>query len=105
MTRRSTEPVFKNSQKCVGNVLNYLSDISGVKIVTGQHTQTMAMEEIETIKRVTGKEPALLGIELLSYSPNINYTDTDDECMKEVLENNGTLKNAWLWAEKRVLLQ
>ena len=104
MTRRSTEPVLKNSQKCVGNVLNYLSDISGKKIVTGQHTQTMAMEEIETIKRVTGKEPALLGIELLSYSPNINYTDTDDECMKEVLENNGTLKNAWLWAEKKGLI-
>ncbi len=104
MSNKIYEPVVKNSQECVRNVLKYLSGISGDKVVTGQHTQTMAMEELETIKCVTGKEPALLGFELLSYSPNINFTDTDDECMTEVLENNGTLKKAWEWAEKKGLI-
>ena len=97
-------PVDPNAQPCVRNVLKYFSDISGDRIITGQHTQTMAMEELGCIRRVTGKEPALLGFELLSYSPNINYADTDDECMTEVTENYGTLKRAWEWAEKKGLI-
>lgn len=92
-----------NAQQGVRNVLKYLSDITYEKIITGQHTQTMAQEELHLIEKVTGKQPALLGFELLSYSPNINYSDTDDECMAEVTENYGTLKRAWEWAEKRDL--
>lgn len=64
----------------------------------------MAQEELHLIEKVTGKQPALLGFELLSYSPNINYSDTDDECMTEVTENYGTLKRAWEWAEKKGLI-
>ncbi len=104
MTTRFTTPTNPNAQVCVKNVLNYLGEISDDRIVTGQHTQTMAMEDLEVIRRETGKEPALLGFELLSYSPNINYLDTDEECMTEVLENYGTLKRAWEWAEQKGLI-
>ena len=88
----------------VKNVLEYLAGISGKKVITGQHTQTMDMEELAVIERETGKQPALLGFELLSYSPNINYLDTDDECMTEVSGNLGTLRRAWEWAEKKGLI-
>ncbi|MBR1751037.1 MAG: beta-mannosidase [Ruminococcus sp.] len=104
MSDKLYEPVVKGSQECVRNVLKYLSDISGDRIVTGQHTQTMEMEELSLIRKVTGKEPALLGFEMLSYSPNINFTDTDEECINEVLENNGTLRRAYEWAEKKGLI-
>ena len=104
MSDKLYSPVNKNAQECVKNVLKYLSEISYNKIITGQHTQTMAQEELHKIKAVTGKEPALLGFELLSYSPNINYLDTDDECMTEVEENFGTLKRAWEWADKKGLI-
>ncbi len=97
-------PQNKKAQECVKNVMKYLSDITYKKVITGQHTQTMAQEELRYIEQVTGKQPALLGFELLSYSPNINYFDTDDECMKEVAQNYGTLKKAWEWAEKRGLI-
>ena len=97
-------PVNPNAQDCVRNVLKYLSDITYKQIVTGQHTQTMVQEEPEYIEKVTGKQPALLGFELLSYSPNINYFDTDEECMIEVQQNYGTLKKAWEWAEKKGLI-
>ena len=97
-------PCNKNSQQCVRNVMSFLADISGDKIVTGQHTQTMEMEELHHIRRAAGKEPALLGFELLSYSPNINYLDTDDECMTEVKNNLGTLRRAWEWADKKGLI-
>lgn len=104
MTNRISVPSNPDSQECVKNVMNYLADISFDKMITGQHTQTMAQEELHHIRKITGKEPALLGFELLSYSPNINYTDTDDECMKEVEENYGTLKRAWEWADRRGLI-
>ncbi len=104
MSDKLSTPVNAKAFTSVKNVLEYFSEITYKKIITGQHTQTMAMEELELIKSVTGKQPALLGFELLSYSPNINYSDTDDECMTEVTENYGTLRRASEWAEQKGLI-
>lgn len=79
-------------------LLNYLASIEGKAILTGQHTQSMAQEELHHIEAVTGKCPALLGFELLAYSPNIRLETGDEDCVKEVLENRGTLARAWEWA-------
>ena len=54
-------------------LLEYLHATAGKKIITGQHTQTVPMEERAYIHNITGRYPKLLGFELLSYSPNINY--------------------------------
>ncbi|MCR5684592.1 MAG: glycoside hydrolase family 26 protein [Lachnospiraceae bacterium] len=97
-------PTDEKAGASAKNVLKFLAETAGEKLVTGQHTQTLAMEELHHIKKITGKEPALLGFELLSYSPNINYLDTDEECMKEVEENRGTLQRAWEWADKKGLI-
>lgn len=104
MSDKIFNPVNPNAQDCVKNVMKYLSDITYKKVITGQHTQTLLQEELLTIEKVTGTQPALLGFELLAYSPNINYFDTDEECMTEVSENYGTLKKAWEWAEKKGLI-
>lgn len=98
------KPADKKAIAEVENVLRYLADINGKMIITGQHTQTMAQEERFNILEVTGKEPALVGFELLAYSPNINYLDTDDECISEVELNRGTLQRAWEWAERGGLI-
>ena len=100
MKRKWDIPSNMTSQVCVRNVMMFLADISGDRIIAGQHTQTIPMEEIELIREKTGKEPALRGFELLSYSPNINGLDTDEECMTEVRENRDTLQCAWDWAER-----
>lgn len=97
-------PSNPNAQECVKRVMNYLNGIGGNRIVTGQHVQDKGIPEYHKIMEVTGKEPALLGFELLSYSPNINYADTDEECMKEVRDNRGILEYAWDWAEKKGLI-
>lgn len=97
-------PSNPNAQDCVRNVLRYLSEISFRKVISGQHTQSLAQEELHFIEDVTGKKPALLGFELLSYSPNINYFDTDDECMEEIRQNYGTLSRAWDWAAQKGLI-
>lgn len=104
MKNGERRPVNPHAQECVWNVLDYLYEISGDRIVTGQHVQELGIPEYHTIVEKTGKEPALMGFELLSYSPNINYEDTDEECMKEVRENRGLLEHAWEWAAKKGLI-
>ena len=58
MSEKLYVPVNGSSQDCVRNVLKYLSDISYSKVITGQHTQTMAQEELNRVREITGKEPA-----------------------------------------------
>ena len=93
-------PVNANATLKARSLLNYLSDIAGKAIITGQHTQTNPMEEISYIKGVTGRKPKLRGFELLAYSPNINYNDADEACLTEVYENRDTLKTAMKWAKE-----
>lgn len=90
-------PVNVNATKEAKELLNYLSDIAGKGIVSGQHTQTVSMDEISYIKDVTGKEPKLRGFELLAYSPNINYDDADADCLIEVYQNRNTMEEALKW--------
>jgi mannan endo-1,4-beta-mannosidase len=94
---KNATPCNPNASKEVRDVLNYLRDISGKCIITGQHTQTTVQKELKFIEKVTGKLPALCGFELLGYSPNINYENSSEECLKEVYENQNTLDNAWDW--------
>lgn len=94
-------PVDAQATPHARELLNYLSDTAGKAIITGQHTQTVPMEEIGYIRQVTGREPKLRGFELLGYSPNINYADADPECLTEVKENQGTLDLALEWGRKR----
>lgn len=91
-------PVNKNATKEARDLLNYLSDNAGKRIITGQHTQTKPMEEVAYIRNMTGRMPKLAGFELLSYSPNINYDDADEACLTEVMENRGTIDDAIKWA-------
>ena len=48
-----------NATDAAQRLLDHLSDTAGKGIITGQHTQTVPMEEIAYIKEVTGKEPVL----------------------------------------------
>lgn len=91
--------VNPNATEAAKKLLNDLSELAGKAIITGQHTQTIPMEEIDYIKQLTGKEPKLRGFELLSYSPNINYEDADEACLTEVYENRGTVDTAIEWAK------
>src|SRR5690625_6076485 len=102
MNYKSCNP---NAIKEVNDVLKYLNEISGDGIITGQHTKTKAQEELTYIHQVTGKLPALCGFELLAYSPNINYENSDDACLKEVNENKNTLEEAWRSEEHTSELQ
>ena len=77
-------PVNQNASKEAKELLSFLCKTAGNTIITGQHTQTIPMEEIQYIKQITGFTPKLRGFELLSYSPNINYADSSEDCLTEV---------------------
>ncbi len=87
-------PVNPQASHNARKLLQYLTALGGRRIVTGQHTQTVAMEEIDEIRKITGKEPALRGFELLAYSPNIRYETGDEACRTEIDENRNTLEHA-----------
>lgn len=89
-----TKPVNKNATKKAAELLKYLADTAGNGILTGQHTQTNPMEEYNLIHQYTSCYPKVVGFELLSYSPNINYNDASEECLTEVYENKDTLSTA-----------
>lgn len=99
--KKITTPVNPNASKEVVRVMEYLGEISGEGIITGQHTKTTVQAELDYIQKTTGKLPALCGFELLGYSPNINFDNSDEECLKEVNENIGTLHNAMDWVINR----
>ena len=42
-------PVNKNASENAKMLLNYLSETAGKAIITGQHTQTIPMEEVDYI--------------------------------------------------------
>lgn len=94
------KPVNQNATKKAEELLNYLYEVAGKGIITGQHTQTNPMEEVVYIKEKTGYEPKLQGFELLAYSPNINYEDASEACLKEVREAKGTMETALKWAKE-----
>ena len=94
------KPVNENATKEAKELLAYLYETAGKKIITGQHTQTNPMEEITYIHEKTGAYPKLQGFELLSYSPNINYADASEACLTEVKENQGTMDTAIKWAKE-----
>ena len=88
------KPVNRNATANACALLEYLYDVAGKKIIAGQHTQTREQEELSYIYDKTQRYPKLIGYELLSYSPNINFNDASKECLDEVYDNQGTLKTA-----------
>ena len=64
--KKNAVPCNLAAQSGVRNVMEYLAELSGKGIVTGQHTQTREQRELIYIEEVTAKKPALCGFELLS---------------------------------------
>ena len=94
----SNKPINKHATKEACNLLQYLYATAEHSIISGQHTQTVPMEEYTYIYEQTGRHPKLVEFELLAYSPNINYEDADEACLTEVEEAKHTMETALKWA-------
>lgn len=93
----SNENASENAKK----VYAYLCEIYGEKILSGQYCDDgIYGKEIQVIKKVTGKVPAVLGLDLMNYSPtNVKNGTTGKsiEHAKFYWENGGIVTFCWHW--------
>ena len=87
------------SSKCRA-VMSYIKEIYGKKIITGQHTASAFGPEIDHIKRITGKKPALRGFDLLSYSLKTETESPSVHKLNEINMNKGSVEEAIEWNKK-----
>ena len=60
----------ENASQNAKKLYEYLTSIYGSKILSGQYCDTgMYGKEFQIIKKTTGKTPAVLGLDLMNYSP------------------------------------
>lgn len=86
------------SQECI-DLMKMFSKICGSGILSGQHCNKASGSDIEYVKLVTGKTPAILGFDLLSYSFGTNSEDRDFECIDELVNNRGSVETAIKYGE------
>lgn len=94
--------VNPNASDEVVNVLNYFKSICGKGILSGQHDGSISGSQFDDIKKITGKYPAVLGFDFLSYTKNsVKYADE----AAEIKNNIGCVETALKLAkEKNVLI-
>ncbi len=103
-----------NASESAKRLFNYLCDQYGNHIIAGQqeycgdHNYNLwndpenfikdNEEEFEYIKKVTGKTPAIRGIDLLAYRSNTNWTDhAPERVIQWVNEYKGIATVTWHW--------
>jgi mannan endo-1,4-beta-mannosidase len=90
-------PVNPNATAEVRALLKFLKSVYGKGIVTGQHTVEAAGPEINYIRSVTGKRPALRGFDFLSYSHHTETKNPTEHKLWEVEANKGSVEQAIDW--------
>ena len=98
-------PVNKNATKEAKKLLSYLETISGKKIITGQHTQTNPMEEVEYIKSLTGKKPKYVA----QLQSQFHIMSTQQDCLVHIMcqtaQQAHGLYSGWIIEEGRGFIQ
>lgn len=82
-------------------LMSYLKSIYGKKILSGQQTTYTIATELDAIRKITGKLPAVRGFDLLSYSPACDTPNQSDHCMEEIENNQGAIEAAIDWAKNK----
>ncbi|WP_274361305.1 glycosyl hydrolase [Paenibacillus thermotolerans] len=98
--RADFDPVNPEAGAEVRSLMRYFKDIYGKKIITGQHTATAEGPELEYIRSVTGKLPALRGFDFLSYSHATETRNPSEHKIWETEANKGSVEQAIEWHKK-----
>ncbi|MGI4750427.1 MAG: glycosyl hydrolase [Janthinobacterium lividum] len=92
-------PVNSNASPEVKKVLNYLYDISGKSILSGQHNYNQSMNVFsDSVKAITGKYPALWGTDFIWNGTKDNGQAIVDEAIKK---NKAGYLITLMWHEGR----
>jgi len=80
-------------------LMEYLADIYGKKVLSGQQVY-QSLSEVEAIYQITGKEPAILGLDFMDYSPSRVERGTqgvDTEIAIQWWSEGGVVLFCWHW--------
>ena len=97
----SAELVNRNATESAKRLMSYLTDIYGEKILSGQYCDTGQFgKECAVVNKVTGKYPAVLGLDFIEYSPSRvenGSTSKATDYAKSFWENGGIVTFCWHW--------
>ncbi len=97
----SAELVNENATDNAKRLMSFLADNYGTRILSGQYCDTgINGKEIRVVKEVTGKTPAVLGLDFMEYTPSFvehgskgRSTDLALQCW----EQGGIVTFCWHW--------
>lgn len=97
----SSQLVNKNASESAKRLMSYLTDIYGENILSGQYCDTGQFgKEFTVVNKVTGKYPAVLGLDFIEYSPSRVENGSSSkatEYAKSFWENGGIVTFCWHW--------
>lgn len=97
----SADLVNKNATEETRRLMSYLADTYGKNVLSGQYCdQGQSGREMAAISAVTGKYPAVLGLDFMEYSPSRvanGSTGSATERAIEYWENGGIVTFCWHW--------
>lgn len=102
-SRYDIEPVLvnPNASDNAKRLMTYLCDIYGTDILSGQYCDEGAFgHENATIWKMTGKYPAMLGLDMIGYSPSRvanGSASTATDLAIEYWERGGIVTFCWHW--------
>lgn len=113
MTVQTSEPISPELYKVEAKLINpnatdeakrlmsFLVDMYGEKILSGQYCDEGAFgKEMQVIQNVTGKQPAILGMDLMDYTPVNAAHGSSQVVVKSATswwEKNGIVILQWHW--------
>jgi len=93
--------VNPNASENARRVMKWMTDVYGEKIITGQYSDKgMDGDEMRAIFEVTGEYPALLGLDLIDYSPSRVFHGTKGTSIEKAIEyweKGGLVTFCWHW--------
>jgi len=92
-------PVLSAAHQHKEQLMKYFKEIYGKKILSGQHVSKGFME-VEAIDKVTGKKPAILGLDFMDYSPSRVERGTRGDATERAVQwwrEGGLVTFCWHW--------
>ncbi|MDR1686998.1 MAG: beta-mannosidase [Clostridiales bacterium] len=97
----SAKLVNPNASDNAKRVMSYLTDIYGNNILTGQYADLgLYSHEFYAIEQETGEKPAILGLDLMEYTPSRVLHGSDGKAAERAIEfweAGGIVTMCWHW--------
>jgi len=90
--------VNENAADPAKRLMSYLTDIYGEYILAGQYSENG--NEVFTIKNLTGKSPAVLGLDLIDYTPSRVANGATSKAVERAIAHHndgGIVTLCWHW--------